>query len=239
MRGRLHPLEFAVYSLSLAFSEFVRTGVLPVSGFQTAVSTSSGELLQNRGNHGCRHKLQQHTQAPHKIGTTISRAQPGYSLLSRCTKSAAPPQYRQLDQGFRRLMRIVSSEWSAACVTSLHSLRASPALPPQRNTFIIDSHHLRDTFNIMSFLHGSDFSATHVLPPRKRLVSHGIVPDCLLHSNRQLNSIPRLSGQIRLSCGHSSNTFHHSCSAPSNELCMISQQFHQLTESNAQRSLPR
>ena len=93
VRGRPHALEFGVYSLSLAFSEFVRTGVLPVSGFQTAVSTSSGDLLQNRGNHGCRHTLQEHTQAPHKIGTTISRAQPGYPLLCRCTKSAAPPQY--------------------------------------------------------------------------------------------------------------------------------------------------
>ena len=30
------------------------------------------------------------------------------------------------------------------------------------------------------------------------LVSHGIIPECLLHSNRQLNSIPQLSGQIRL-----------------------------------------
>ena len=61
----------------------------------------------------------------------------------------------------------------------------------------------------MSFLHGSDFSATQVLPLRKRLVSHnivchrqdtflvshGIIPECLLHSNRQMNSIPRLSGQ--------------------------------------------
>ena len=116
---------------------------------------------------------------------------------------------RQLDQGKRILTRIVSSEWSAACVTSLHSLRASPALPPQHNTFIIDTHHLRDTFNTMSFLHRSDFSATHVLPLRKRLVSHnivchrqdtflvlhGIIPECLLHSNRQMNSIPRLSGQ--------------------------------------------
>ena len=27
------------------------------------------------------------------------------------------------------------------------------------------------------------------------LVSHGIIPECLLHSNRQMNSIPRLSGQ--------------------------------------------
>ena len=69
------------------------------------------------------------------------------------------------------LTRIVSSEWSAACVTSLHSLRASPALPPQHNTFIIDTHCLRDTFNTTSFLHGSDWSPPHVLPPRKRLVS--------------------------------------------------------------------
>ena len=67
---------------------------------------------------------------------------------------------RQLDQGQRSLIRIVSSEWSAACVPSLHSLRASPALPPQHNTFIIDTHHLRDTFNIMSFLHGSNWSCT-------------------------------------------------------------------------------
>ena len=93
VRGRPHALEFAVYSLSLAFSEFVRTGALPVSEFQTAVSTSSSDLLQNRGNHGCRHTLQEHTQALHKIGTTISRAQPGYSLLCRCTESVAPPQH--------------------------------------------------------------------------------------------------------------------------------------------------
>ena len=88
-----HALEFAVYSLSLAFSEFVRTGALPVSEFQTAVSTSSGDLLQNRGNYGCRHTLQEHTHAaPHKMGTTISLAEPGYPLLCRCTESVAPQQ---------------------------------------------------------------------------------------------------------------------------------------------------
>ena len=125
------------------------------------------------------------------------------------------------------------------------------------------------SLRLMSFLHGSDWSPTHVLPPRKRLcnrqdtflVSHGIIPVCLLHSNGQLNSIPRWSGQKSdFSCGHSSNTFHHSCSAPLNELCVMaftaissslvfnsvkravcdeSQQFHQPTESSGQRSLPR
>ena len=91
VRGRHHVLEFAVYSLLLAFSEFVRTGALPVSEFQTAVSTSSGDLLQNRGNHGYRHTFQGHTQVLHEIGT-ISPAQPGYPLLCRCTESVAPPQ---------------------------------------------------------------------------------------------------------------------------------------------------
>ena len=43
---------------------------------------------------------------------------------------------------------------------SLLVLRASPALPPQHNTFIIDTHHLRDTFNITSFLHGSDYATS-------------------------------------------------------------------------------
>ena len=92
------------------------------------------------------------------------------------------------------------------------------------------------SLRLMSFLHGSDWSPTHVLPPRKRLVSHnivchrqdtflvshGIIPECLLHSNRQMNSIPRLSGQNSdFSCGTSLTTFHHSCSAPSNELCVM------------------
>ena len=31
-------------------------------------------------------------------------------------------------------------------------------LPPQYNTFIIDTHRLRDTFNNMSFLHGNNWS---------------------------------------------------------------------------------
>ena len=56
--------NFAANSLSLAFSEFVRTGAHPVSEFQTAVSTSSGDQLQNRGNHGWRHTLQEHTHRP-------------------------------------------------------------------------------------------------------------------------------------------------------------------------------
>ena len=42
------------------------------------------------------------------------------------------------------------------------------------------------------------------------LVSHGKVPECLLHSDRQLKSNPRLSVKSDFSCGHSSNTFHHS-----------------------------
>ena len=93
VRGRPHVVEFAVFSLLLAFSEFVRTGALPVSEFQTAVSTSSGDLLQNRGNHGYRHTFQEHTQVLHKIRTNISLAQPGYPLLCRCTESVALPQY--------------------------------------------------------------------------------------------------------------------------------------------------
>ena len=93
VRGRPHVLEFAVYTLLLAFSEFVRTGALPVSEFQTAVSTSSRDLIQNRGNHGYRHTFQEHTQVLHEIGTNISLAQPGYPLLCRCTESVAPPQY--------------------------------------------------------------------------------------------------------------------------------------------------
>ena len=123
----------------------------------------------------------------------------------------------------------------AACVTSLHSLRASPALPPQHNTFIIDTHHLRDTFNITSFLHGSDFSATHVLPTRKRLVSHnivchrqdtflvshGIVPECLLHSTRQMSSIPRLSGQHPSFCADIHQHVPSLMATLSNELCVM------------------
>ena len=65
----------------------------------------------------------------------------------------------------------------------------------------------------MSFLHGSDWSCTTSCRQDTFLVSHGIVPECLLHSNRQLNSSPRLSGQIRLFLRksiHSSDTFHHS-----------------------------
>ena len=92
MRGRPHVLEFPAFSLLLAFSEFVRTSALPVSEFKTAVSTLSGDLLQNRGNHGYRHTFQEHTQVFHKIGTNISLAQPGY-LLCPCTESVAPPQY--------------------------------------------------------------------------------------------------------------------------------------------------
>ena len=66
MCAAVPTLSNLLYSLSLTFSEFVRTGTLPVSEFQTAVSTSSGDILQYRGNHGCRHTLQEHTQAPIK-----------------------------------------------------------------------------------------------------------------------------------------------------------------------------
>ena len=67
----------------------------------------------------------------------------------------------------------------------------------------------------MDFLHGSDWSCTTSCATAETafLVLHNIVPECLLHSNRQLNSIPRLSGQSRLFLRksiHSSNTFHHS-----------------------------
>ena len=93
--ARASSLSNLLYSLSLAFSEFVRTGALPVSEFQTAVSTSSGDLLQNRGNHDSdvTRFRNTHTQAPHKIRTIISRAHSGYPLLCRCAESAAPPQY--------------------------------------------------------------------------------------------------------------------------------------------------
>ena len=44
-------------------------------------------LLQNRDDHDSDVTRFRNTHtAPHKIGTTISRAQPGYPLLCRCTK---------------------------------------------------------------------------------------------------------------------------------------------------------
>ena len=133
--------------------------------------------------------------APHKMGTTIS----SHNLDIHCSVDVLNLWHlhsiddisssisRQLDQGHRILTRIVSSTRST----------------------------------LTSFLHGSDFFATHVLPPRKRLVSthvlpprkrlvshnivchrqdtflvsHGIIPESLLHLNRHMSSIPRLSGQ--------------------------------------------
>ena len=64
-------------------------------------------------------------------------------------------------------------------------------------------HGSATPLRLTSFLHGSDWSRTtsHNIVCNRQdtfLVSHGIVPECLLHSNRQLNSIPRLLGQIRL-----------------------------------------
>ena len=59
---------------------------------------------------------------------------------------------------------------------------------------------------LVSFLHGSDWSRTTSCGHRQDtfLVSHGIIPECLLHSNRQMNRVPRLSGQNSdFSCGTS------------------------------------
>ena len=149
--------------------------------------------------------LQEFSQALHKIRTTISLAQPGYPLLCRCTKSAAPPQY------WWHLIINLSPTWSGLTNSNTHRLlgvvccmRHQPSLAACVTSSPSSAQHVHH-WHASSPRHVQH----HVLPPRKRLVLHnivcirqdtflvlhGIVPECLLHSSRQLNSIPRLSGQ--------------------------------------------
>ena len=130
-------------------------------------------------------------------------------------------------QSLARLIR--ANEFQHASSPRSGLLHASPA--PTRC-----AHHQLSLLSTTRSSLTHIISATHILPTRKRLVSHNIVchrqdtflvshgikPECTLHSHRQMSSIPRLSGQNSdFSCGTSLNTFHHSCSAPSNELCVM------------------
>ena len=81
--GRLHTLELAgvptIYSHSLNSSAPAYSRCR--DSFKIAAITAAVTYFQ------------EYSQVLHKMGTTISLAQPGYPLLCRCTKSVAPPQY--------------------------------------------------------------------------------------------------------------------------------------------------
>ena len=154
--------------------------------------------------------------------TAFSLAQPGYPLLCRCTESAAPPQY------WWHLIINLSPAWSGLTNSNTHRLIG--AVCCVRHQLSLLSTTRSSLTRIVSATRSTSCHpsteatglAQHRVQPPRRLVSHGIIPECLLHSNRQLNSILRLSGQNSdFSCGHSSNTFHLSSESKNSHLSNV------------------